>query len=344
MKKIILFLLVFIFMGLSINSFGAIESYTYEVKEYYQKINNEVDGKTVSTIHNLSKEEYQKKLKKYKDDKEKELNDIISYSVLGAGFEFDDGGDSGGGGDVPPMISKDGYNNNSFFSISIQATYFPTYGQYGELYYWMKVEWDSVQDDGLIDLLNIAYTELFKPKFVYYNNNEEVLPDINGNYPAGSEEHAKIYSKMQYHLFNYTVVNGEMFVSIDEDREEVVVGSDDDIYEYTPNERTIMVPYEVPESFFITYSDFGLMFTQGQIVSELQFEFETVLIPSTSEINSIDILGTYVHQFSGWKIDPGRITLTPIYPYVTYSGISLEPVPEFNSIGYTIGFNDLSDY
>lgn len=290
----------------------------------------------------LSKEDYDYKVYKHKekygnDSFEKVIGsqDIMQTSTIMVIENLDDGG-----GGTSSTITKTKYESTSYKIFTLVGTYYSTIGTSGEFFVKTTLKWSITPTVRLVDLISLAFIDNVQIKGACYLNNTKVNY-VNNQCPTGAQEYPDLEGR-----FYYTRSYESNYVPYYTTNYQVVVnGSQYTKYSYNVNESYMGVDFVLPSDVIASgggSSGGSTIYYIYEKYYNFYFTLEARFTPTVTSINGTTFLGWYAHQTGTGKLDWGNVSISPVYPFFSYSTSFWVDDPSYDAgIGGTIIFSNI---
>ncbi|MDG0889146.1 hypothetical protein [Paracholeplasma manati] len=300
------------------------------------------NGLILKTDKIIEKKLFDKKVKQHKEKFGKnsqivELEEIILASI-GPGFEFDD---SEGGTGISPTVTKTKFVSTTYKIYNMVATYNPSVGVSGEFEVTTTLTWVINPQMRLLDFISIGFLDNVQLESACFNQNIRI-DRVNNQCPSGTQEYPDITAKFSFkksYESNYVQFNIT-------NHQRVVNGSHYQHYSYDLSKSFLGVDFELPVDTNVEGGGSGggsTIYYIHENYYDFKIELRAIFTPTVNSLNGTTFVGLYAHQIGLGTFDWGSVSITPVYPYFSYSTSLFVDDPEFDAgIGGTIIFSNLS--
>ncbi len=219
---------------------------------------------------------------------------------------------------VMEIIEREKVEDTEYKYFRLYGYYDPNVGNNGEFYVSVEFEWLKEPSRRYVDLITIGFMDNIMLAESLIDN--QFYPDL--------------YSKFTYTQYNYATYIG----STSTYHVEEIDGSDYTDYSYNINEGLLGFEYDMPVD---TYAG-GRGYVYINTYTNFKMFVETRWTPTVSTISGTTISASYSHQIGSGRIDWGRINVSPLPPYISYSTSFWVNDPNFDDgIGGHIIFQEI---
>lgn len=281
-------------------------TYTYE------------DDKLISQENKyLSDDEMKVKVQEAKNSKDKNLQKSDGSTVVTPYIIVDGGGLGGGSSD----IIRDKYEVDDYKTFYLYGVFYSDQGNYGEFSLRVEVDWlvapYCATYQSFVDLITIGFMTNVMLKETYISG--QYYPSLHSHFEYNRETYVEFDGSYTYTEYNIDVYGNDIYD-----------------YKYNPTTGILGFEYEMPY----------VMDGQGGYVhnSDLKMTVDTDFTVTDSSINGTTFSAWYSHQIGSGHIDWGQISISPTYPYFSYSTRWWINDPNFDDgIGGNIIFQDIGN-